>query len=449
MKTEGRFVVAARRVALDAAAAMLRFDAVPNDETSSEPTVTVSEAARLLQMAESTVYAWVKDGTLASEERSGSKMIRRSVLRATKLLREVDVLGRSDVKSERITDSDIARAVDAGAARPTDIPRRYSLDDVETIIAFKNGTWAAPIGATAEAAPAPRAVAAAAPGGAVAPDAFEIRSGRWNALLDYIGVHHDAFKIPPTFWETCSCPDFVPPAGVHQYTDGIPLEDESLGPVIPIRRSAGWSVENGHVTRVPADDCVSERQGLEGWRHGRESPEYEAANIHYRELRSTWEQAYALRRRQLIAEGVRVRSLPDPPSIARRDRQAMLERYRLEGWAPSDLPDWFWDADECPPFEAPAEVCYFDYGEQGPDPDNPTSGVIGTYIRRTGLHHWTFSPPSLVFSPGSEHHDWVPGAFTRGDVPSKYEREMQNWRVAEFEWKQEYGRRKRMRDGSA
>jgi excisionase family DNA binding protein len=134
-----------------------------DEENTAEPTVTVSEAALLLGMAESTVYDWVKEGTLPSVVRSGMKMVLRSVLRKTKLLREVDVLAHPDAKAAAVTESDAARAVNAGAARPSESPRKYSLDDIDAIIAFKRGAWVPPATPTPAVAPpltrdAPRVV---------------------------------------------------------------------------------------------------------------------------------------------------------------------------------------------------------------------------------------------------------------------------------------------------
>lgn len=435
----------------------------------ADPLVAPNEAAKLLEIADSTVYDAIKRGTLPSEDR-GRKMVRISEVRRAKLLNQAHVLGRTDIKAAGVTARDVAAAVAAGAARPCANPeRKFSLEDVDGIIAHKRGTWVAPPKQmpAVSVEPPPSSEPANAPSiqpvataheseineaakidqpdePPVVHDPFLIRSGSLRALVDYIFRHHDPFLLPPTYWDTSSCPDFEPPLGVHRYTYGVQYLDEEHGPYIAIRRSSGWVFEDAALSREAQDNNFDAAETFV-WAPGREAREYEGANITWRMKRADWEKAYYLRRRQLVAEGVRVDLLSDPVSAERRDRIAILRRYHEESWAPSDLPDWFWDTAECPPFERPNDVAAFEYGDQEPDPE---TGMIGTWVCRSDVHTWALGEANgLERQDGTDRHELVPGAHARGDLPKKYEAETRACQAAELEWKEEWRRRRRMRGG--
>jgi hypothetical protein len=440
--------------------------ATDDDSDFSEPMLTAAQARDLLEtVSESTVYNWLVDGRLKFEVRDNLKLISAATLRRTPLLHQVDVLGRTDVKALKVTERDLATAFADGVVHPSNAPdRRYSLEDVEALKARKNGTWRAAL-TELESGAVERAVIPSASSGAgagalsprkpvpVEPDPFLLHEGRWPALVDYIANHGDPMRLPPAFWDTRSCPEFIPPAGVFRFTYWLPFalqfdDGEIMPQNVGIRRSAGWVVldagaDGQQLFEEPEDDMFdSEEKHV--WPPGKEAQRYGVFNLHWRSLRESWEQAWQLRRRQLRATGVDTRALPNAEAPGRRDRRAILRRYHEEGWAPSDLPDWFFDTDECPHFEAPNETCLLDYGEAAA---HPQTGEPGTWIRCTGFHNWVMGPNALEYKAGDDHFEWVPGAFPAGAVPARYEKEAHAYRTAQQEWVEEWRKRARFRRG--
>jgi hypothetical protein len=422
-----------------------------------EPMLTVAQAAELMSVVYNTVHNWIREGRIEFDVRNGIKVVVLSKLRAAKLLRESDAsnhLTRQGVDSDGL----IARAVARGAARPID--SRYSLEDVEAILAFHNGVWKRPESATppekAEEAPrvADDANENAVP---VEPDDFLVRAARWDALKDYIKNHGDPARLPPTFWDTWDCPEFVPSAGIFRYTywrtNHVEMETRnSLGPVPVLvtftRRSAGWILRGGRLFSVPEDELFAQNDELSAenkdarWPPGKEDPAYALANERFRQQRLAWAEAWSVRRRQLRASGVDLITLPRSGAPERQNRQMFIAKYHREGWGPSDLPDWFWDTEACPPFEPPNGVRLFEYGEQDKNPD---TGELGTFIRCSASWDWTLFPCEVSMNEPMERCDWVAGVHPEGTRPFTYEDQNRRWDTAKHAWEEEWRARGRRR----
>src|ERR1039458_5307967 len=169
--------------------------------------------------------------------------------------------------------------------------------------------------------------------------------------------------------------------------------------------------------------------------------EFATENMRWRQQRLEWEEAWYLRRRHLRAEGSNPLDLPSSAPAESRNPQLLLRKYHEESWGPSDLPDWFWDAERCPPSEPPNEACRYQFGEQGVDPKG--SGEMGTYIRSEDV--WNWSIDELCHRPGDERFDWVPGLHAAGGRPAKFEKENRECDAAEHAWEEEWRRRARRR----
>jgi hypothetical protein len=439
---------------------------VPGHAEHGETMLTVAEAKRILEtVSESTLYNWIDEGRLECEMRDGQKLVSVSSLRRTPLLQRADVLARSNVKALKVTEGDLTNAFADGALHPSDAPdRRYSLNDVDALVAWKSGTWKSgvesqilAIGRAGNSTATSTSVAGALrPKNpmSIEPDPFLVHAGRWKALVDYIANHGDPMRLPATFWDTRTCPEFIPPTGVFRFTYWLPFGIQEYGVLVAtvpvgIRRSAGWVIiadgEDGRpeLRQEPEDDRFDAEDEFM-WPPGKEVPRYGAFNLQWHSLRESWQQAWHLRGCQRRAAGTDVRTLPAAEAPQRRDRRALLRRYHEESWAPSDLPDWFFDGEECPSFEPPNDTCLFEYGEAC---ENPSTGELGTWIRATGSYSWVLGTNAVTFRPGAEHEEWVPGVFTEGTIPAKYQAEAHQYRAAEEEWLEEWRRRARFRRG--
>lgn len=440
--------------------------------------LTVKMAAGFMRVSENTPYNWISSGWVESELREGTTLIALSKLRRAKVLRQTDV--RNHLATQGIEDKAdkkdlvaraIADAVAAGAAKPllrppapsaTSAPEpRFSFEDVEAIVALYRGTWKPPDpppsrGALEGPGPEPKRTAANRNAVPLDPDEFLLRAGRGAVLEDYIVNHREPMDLPRTYWDTRDCPEFVPAAGVFRYTYWriVFVEEEtdySIGPVprlvTYIRRSKGWLVQGGRPVPAPEnEEFALDRSDEIHWPPGKEVPSLERENQRWRQQRMQWDQAWYLRRRELRAMGIDPLGLPSCAPIEPRNRQDLIRKYHEESWGPSDLPDWFWDTEECPPFEPPNEVARYEYGEPGPNPDS-SSREVGTFIRCFGKWYWMQIPSELIEQRADDYFRWVPGRYPAGTLPTEFTRENREWEAARHAWIEEWRLRGRRRRG--
>lgn len=386
--------------------------------------LTISEAASMAAVSESTIRSWIKTKRIGSELVHGAFRIDRSAFRNAKILRKKSFLDCAALLEVGVEWNDIARAIDAGAVVPSEPTRCFSLNDRAVVRSFKLGTWKAPN----ESVTAP---AADEPDGT--DDDFEQRLGRWPALRAYLFEHGDPTRLPAHFWETRLCPEFVPPVGVFRYTYGQ-LADFQNGMAVSVKRSEGWSRRGSKLRFVPERDAVMFLQQDE-WTPGAEPPQYQSQNLRWRSLRVEWRQAWFQHRRELLARGIDIAGLPDVEPTGGRNRRAVLRRYHEEHWSPSELPDWFWDAKEPPPFDPPTGVERLEYGEQQLDPSG--SGQLGTWIRWSGMWQHPIGDP-VHLSPPDDRFEWVPGRFDMGSTPEQYGEVNREYDLALAEWNEAY-----------
>ena len=117
-----------------------------------------------------------------------------------------------------------------------------------------------------------------------------------------------------------------------------------------------------------------------------------------------------------------------PP--VRRDRQGAIDTYLKGKLRPCDLPDWFWETPEMPPFIAPAGVRGYYYGET-----EYRKGRVGTWISATVRRDGD------EVNPATSRLEWERGPSVTGEVPSRYAQQTDEFEIAKFEWEQEWARR--------
>lgn len=409
-------------------------------------TITTEDAANLANVGVSTIRSWIKDGRLPSDEVEGSKSIDLDVFRGTKLLRDKQLLSLPALMKLNVEQRDLANAIAEGAVSPSPGRGRcFSLDDADVLAKFKQGAWT-PAPETNDVEVATEKHLGSVDSPADTPENardFLVRSGRWQALRAYMTQHKDPFKLPPSFWDTRTCPDFIPPAGVFRFVYGTIYQDEEGNPCTAIKRSEGWIFDEASGTPhfVPRDDG-HDFVGRIIWPPGTEPPEYRGHNLRWSSAKRDWEDAWLVRRRQLRSEGIDATTLPELGATNRRSRAEVLDLYRQENLPVSDLPDWFWDVPECPLFEAPPSLARYEYGEQTSDPNG--SGRLGTWVRRTAIWQQPMGD-ALFHDPADERVEWVPGAFECGTVPAKFEHLSRDYDSAAKEWEEEYRLRARKR----
>jgi hypothetical protein len=241
----------------------------------------------------------------------------------------------------------------------------------------------------------------------------------------------------------------MPPAGVFRFTlwlEGV-YEQEEPSFERPerftwIRRSEGRLVDNGRLY-VALENAHYRRTSELSSPPGKEAPTFALENDQFRTLQMAWDDAWYVRRRQLRANGVNPLDLPSSAPMARRNRQETIEKYHFEGWGPADLPDWFWDMEECPPFEPPNGITRFEYTDPGP---NPLTGERGTWISQSATWGWLMGQ-TLHFEPGNARVEWDLGSYPRGTVPMRWEHVNRVYEAAKHEWGEEWRRRSRRRRG--
>lgn len=421
--------------------------------------LTLEDAAALACVSVGTVRNWINMKMLTAEMIDGAYRVDAATLRGSKLLREKALLARAALREAAIEQADLAQAIECGAVVPiAGSPRLFSLNDADELLRWKRGEWIAP---TQVEDDEPRAsdnhdgevvevpaddASVPLPGDESHSTHLDVRSSGWPVLVRYITEHRDPYKLPRWYWDTRTCPEFVPPAGVFRYIYWYLFNADAEGnPCTGIKRSQGWrwDKQQRKLSPVPEDECFDCEDEVT-WPPGREPPKYAKQNLRWRHLRADWQQAWFQRRGELRAQGIDPLSLPIADTSERRDRRAILLRYREEHWAPCDLPDWYWDTDPCPPFEAPTWVSRFEYGEPAHDPAG--SGKMGTWIRWRGMWQHPIGD-RVFFEPVNDQLEWEPSVFEEGTVPAQYEENNHEYDLAVMEWQEEYRMRQKRRRG--
>lgn len=409
--------------------------------------LSVDEAAHAAGVVPNTVRNWIKEGLLSAETDEGTTLIDHDVFVQAKLLRQVDLLSLPWVKGAAVSEADVIEATGAGIISPTAAPnRRYSIQDGRDVVAWKKGEMPLSRRSSGEDESVQQPANESQPEMAqpVGATGTTDRSGRWAMLREYITGHGDPAKLPPVFWETRRCPEFVPPLGVYRaWYGGLDFREEH-GSVRVIARSPMWALTHGALVLEPESDDFD----FEEWDADRERlalgepPQHAEMNLRYRELRRTWDEAWYQRRRELAEAGLDVEGLPDTLSHEGRDRVRTVERYHRERWSPGDLPDWFFDTEECPPFIPPTGVFRFEYGKSELD---PRTGQPRTWIRHSGGWADQVGEPRPVHVPADERSEAVAGVFPEGEVPAVHAEANLRYELAAQQWREEWRQRQRRR----
>ncbi len=330
--------------------------------------LSVEEASRQMGVVPNTVRNWIKAGELTDVGDGTKIQIDVEQLRVARLLREVDLLGLSHVQDAGATAVDVTEAIVQGIIERTP-RRRFSLLDADRLCAWMHrraGECEARFDpATANSEESPQQ-----PGVSLEEWATDC-SGRFEALKEYMLSSRDPGRLPPTFFDVRVMPDFIPPVGVFRawYGSSMTIDEEGLPArsVTMIGRCAVWVAHGNKLIRMPATDgfrLVSPG----GLPPGETPPEHAEANLRYAELARVWRDLFRRRRGELRARGISIVTLPDAFSFEGRSRRDAIHRYHREHLSPSDLPDWYFATEECPPFEPPTGVFRYEYGAQAVDP---------------------------------------------------------------------------------
>lgn len=423
------------------------LDVMSDDRAAKR--LSVDEAAHAAGVVPNTVRNWIKDGLLSAETDEGTTLIDHDVFVQAKLLRQVDLLGLPSVKGAAVSEADVIEATGAGIIFPSAAPnRRYSIQDGRDVVAWKKGEMplSRSSGGGDESVQQPANESqpeTAQPAGATG---TTDRSGRWEMLREYITGHGDPAKLPAVFWESRYCPEFVPPLNVYRSWFGGIVFSEEHGSIRLVARSPVWVLADGKLVLEPENDAFD----FEEWDADRERlplgepVQHAEMNLRYRELRRAWDEGWYQRRRELVAAGLDVEALPDTLSHEGRDRVRIIERYHVERWSPADLPDWFFDTEECPPFVPPTNVVRFEYGKSDVD---PKTGQPRTWIRQSEAWGDSIGEPRPIYFPAEERCRSVPGVFPEGEVPPECADANRRYDLSKQQWEEEWRQRKRRRQG--
>lgn len=404
---------------------------VPVMTDSPEPAkeLTVRELTKLWGVTEQCVYKWKDAGRveLSKSTKNGQWVAPEDVAKAAKVMRTTDAKRWLEKRGVPPTQLDLQLKLNVIEPHllETNGEERFSINDVETVERlFREAreddaqTQAAP---TVEAPPSQEERD---------PDARDRR----RALQDYLESGKSPCDLPVWFWEIPDPIPFVPPLDVFRYEYATRRFDEKLRDFITdIKRSAGYSRNNeGKVVRVLEDPAFSVELDLHPAGVG--PAQFEHQNLMYELARQDW------------YEQIRLHGLGTGDSIQRerRDREGAIRRYIATRGRPCDLPDWFWDTPELPPFEPPLQVFWYQCGEQFVQ---EKTGQPKTYMTRSAGwgEYWTGSDlaPEIHYMPFDPQGFVVDGFHPPGTVPAEFAED--NWRyiVAWQEWMAEWRRRHR------
>lgn len=406
--------------------------------------VTVQQAADLAGVkSPQTIRNWATRGLVQIVNIDGRDHVDVAELKAAQGLRVNELLQHPTAVEVKLTRSDVSHAVAAGRVIPRD--DQYSVNDLAAIIEHRNAAGVPAsaaekpgVMADSQAVSVPPQPADAGPDADFSPPADDeilspaARAGYWSEIRRYILDHKDPYLIRPEFWDVRVCPEFIAPVGVFSYYWSERLWDEIDGAHQAILRTAGFVVREGNIVAVPEDDEIGDVEGLDQ-RPFSPVERFALESLRWRATKAAWEDAFLKRRLQLRRAGVPVSMLAAERTGGRRDIGDLLDRYHKRFWKPCDLPDWFWDTEEMPPFEPPTECVAFWWGEI-----EEADGEARTWIECSAS--WGDSLGGVRFNAASKRLSVVPGAHRESDplpeefaeLNARYERERHAW---EREWK--------------
>lgn len=438
-----------------------------SDETKGK--VTIAQAADLAGVkSPQTIRNWADEGLLHLETIDGRQYVAVAELFAVKRIRTNELLQHPKALEVELTRADLSLAA-ADPVRPIKDARGfYSLQDLDALVAWKsNGATAQIANAVVPVTVATTALATATtsadavvdePESQPAPAPIRLepreapalaslldpgaRADFWRDIVNYIFGHKDPYKIRPEFWDVRTCPEFIAPAGIflHYWSPFGFDADEDGGPYQCVYRTAGFVGRVDDFVALPEDNIAEEVDGIEHPPYS-DVDAYALHNRRWRETKAAWEDAFYKRRLQLRAAGVDVSLLPQDRSAGRRDRVALIERYHERSMKPCDLPDWYWDTEEEPPFEPPTGAGRFEWGEIVEDP-----GGAFTYIAAS--ERWEQPMEGVIYVGADPRCDRDPGVHRAPEpLPEEYEKRNVRWRREREAWRQEWLSRRRSRFG--
>lgn len=401
-----------------AASAVSQTPRVPDAELG------VADVQALLEVkSRATIVNWIKRGLLPAEMLDGKYVIRWAILLVTPLLTRKAVLARRDVKEAGITVAEFSKAIADRVVCPAD-KGLFSLENVKRLIAHAKGE---PIVAPVESAPPLQQKDPSHSKSARAATPMSRGSKLLRELEAYILEHGDPALLSDEFWAAhTQPPGFIPSAGVFLYRFTRDTFVRNGGVYTAVSRSEGWQRgADGSAVAVPWKE---RHTAVEGVYLEEEDPEpFLTANFRYRE----GERAWALAWREHCARSGR----PLKGEDGRRDRRAVLKRYIAEGWAPSDLPAWFWAVPEEPEFVAPRSEATYSWGQVYMKPWSDGQAYPFTKIQRSEV--WECDGDPILLPP--ETIDEEPGAYEDGDpLPPKWAACNHCYEWARSEWAQCY-----------
>lgn len=407
--------------------------AVPGAASAARPRprvgdapLSVADVQALLQVkSRATVVNWIKSKRLPASMVDGKYVIPWAALSVAPLLTRKAVLARSDVSQAGIKVAELSKAIADRLISPAD-RGMFSLEDVKRLIAHANGE---PIVAPVEPAlpVEPEAPAHAKPAPAATPASRGPK--RWHELVGYVIEHGDPAGLSDEFWAAHTQPPrFIPAADVFLYRFiGEPFVYQ--GKIYTaVSRSEGWQRgSDGSAVAVP---WIERYQAVEGVHLEDEDPvPFLKANALYRECERAWLYAW----REHCARTGR----PLKGEDGRRDRRAVLERYIVERWSPSDLPPWFWAVPEEPPFVAPFGEATYSWGQVYMKLWSDGIKYSYTKIQRSEVWACGNDGEPVLLPPGRV--DEVAGAHEGGDpLPETWAAGNHRYEWARHEWAQCY-----------
>lgn len=406
-------------------------------EPDSEPTppireLTVRKLSKLWNVTVQCVHKWRNTGRIKLHKREEDDrwVAQEDEARAAKVLREADA--KRWLAARGVPETRLDLAVHVGLvtaeARETNGEDCFSIDDVELV----ERTYREQREGDDDNTPpdAPPIVSDLGTG----PDADDTRDRR-RALLDYLENGRSPCELPTWFWDTPAPPTFVPPLNVFHYEFAARrMNDAQDSFVTEIKRSAGYTRnEEGKLVFAPESpsfDLASELHAA-----GTTPPWLEHENRMYELAREDWFELVRLHGQPTIDKG--------PGAHDKRDREATIRKYIAARGRPCDLPDWFWDVPEMPPFVPPMQVFWYQCGEQFV---HEGSGRTMTYMMRSEGwgEFWTGSDaaPEPHFMPFDAMEFPVDGAYPPGAVPAEFAEDNWRYQVARQEWEAEWRRRR-------
>ncbi len=387
----------------------------------------VADVQALLEVkSRATVVNWIKSKRLPATMVDGQYVIRWAALSVAPLLTRKAVLARSDVLEAGVTVAVLSKAIADRVISPAD-RRMFSLENVKRLIAYAKGE---PIVAPAEPAlPVdPEAPAHAEPAPAAATPASR-GPKRWQELVAYVVEHGDPAGLSDEFWAAyMQPPRFIPPADVFLYRFiGEPFVYR--GKIYTaVSRSEGW--QRGSDGSALPVHWNGRYQAVEGVHIEDEDPvPFLTANVRYRECERAWLHAW----REHCARTGR----PLKGEDGRRDRRAVLKRYIVEQWSPSDLPPWFWSVPQEPEFVAPFGEATYSWGQVSPKLWSDGNKYPFTKVQRSAVWACGDDGEPVLLPPARV--DEVAGTYEDGHpLPETYAAGNHRYEWARSEWGQCY-----------